>query len=205
MPNQTLREAFSKVKQDVKDLKAKFEAINTKLDKLLDLKERKIAKNEEFEGIKPSKSQIQEISSGNEGVQSINHSTITQQSLTNHSLTNHSILSKDTPNISLNRVEDRFKSITNQEFLVFLTVYNLEEQLGRGITYDDVSSRLSLTTSCIRSYVSSILKKGIPIVKFKANNRTTNLKINPHFRSLNLKEGLTKMYLKQDPSQTTLF
>jgi hypothetical protein len=199
MVDPAIKKAFSKVKEDIRALEAKFELINAKLDQILTIYEQKTTENKEFSGIKPQNSKIQESSSGNKRVQSINHSTITQQSLTNQSL-----ITQQSSTNQLISIDEKFKSLTNQEFLVFLTIYDLEEQLGRGITYEDLSSKLSLTSSCIRSYVSSMIRKKLPLTKQKINNRTILLRINPHFRDLGLKDRLKNLYLGQDPGQTRL-
>jgi hypothetical protein len=101
-------------------------------------------------------------------------------------------------------MEDRFKDITNQEFMVFLTIYQLEEDLGRGVTYEELSSKLKLSTGCIRSYTSSIIRKQLPLEKRKINNRMVVLTIPQNFRELNLKERLTNLYYHKDPPQTKL-
>jgi DNA-binding MarR family transcriptional regulator len=119
-----------------------------------------------------------------------NHSTI------KHSLSTQS-LKKD--------LEERFNTLTSQEFLIFLTIYQLEEDFGKSVTYNDLSNKLSLTPGCIRGYVSSLIRKNLPILKSKINNRTLTLSINPNFKDLNLKQKLTNIYYDQDPDQTKLF
>jgi len=202
MNEEAIKKAFSKVKEDM-------EALNHRLD-LIDLQIKEIlakfnpnppnyAENSSF---RPSKPQILPSSSGNEGVQSINHSTI-NQSLSNQSL------QQNIPSLSIQalkrELESRFKALTNQEFLLFLTIYQLEEDLGRPVTYFDLSQKLSLTSGCIRGYISALLRKNLPIIKSKINNRTLTLSINPQFRDLKLKERLTNLFYNMDPDQTRLF
>ena len=86
MTESPIKHAFSRVKEDIKVLDAKFELINSKLDQILQKRDPNKPNSNEFNEDKPQNVQIQQISSGNEGVQSINHSTITQQSLTQQSI-----------------------------------------------------------------------------------------------------------------------
>lgn len=211
--------AFSKVKEDMGAINARLNALEAQIKGISEKLSKKNTKFGEFKDYSPSKGKIQESSSGNKGVQSINHSTI-NQSFNNQSL-NQSVeyqpqirekyddKSKNMPTLSIQllkkELESRFFALTNQEFLVFLTVYQLEEELNRPVTYKDLSLKLSLTTGCIRGYVSSLIHKNLPIIKSKINNRTLTLTINPEFRDLNLKEKLTNLYYNKDPEQTKLF
>ena len=134
------------------------------------------------------------VSIGNKGVHSLIHSTDIQ-SFNNQSL--------DIQSLKKN-LEEKINNLTNQEFLVFLTIYQLEEDLGRNVTYEDLSLKLRLSTGCIRSYLSSIIKKGLPVLKKKINNRTITLTLHQDFKELNLKERLTNLYYHKDPNQTRL-
>ncbi len=200
MKETTIKNSFSKVKEDIDNLTEKIDRISTILEKLTqnnkilpktDQNIPKLINNEGFEA-KIFKKNV--ISTGNEGVQSINQST-DNQSLSNHSL-NIQSLQKE--------IENRFKKLSNQEFLVFLTIFQLEEDLQSGVTYDLLSSKLSLSAGCIRGYVSGIIKKGLPLEKRKINNRTITLHIKTEFRELKLKEMLTSMYYFNDPNQKKL-
>lgn len=195
-----LKKSFSRVKKDITNLNVRISAIETKIDQILTkINTTNKTKNSDSNEIGPHMSQIQEktqkISSGNRGVYSLIHSPFT------HSFTNHS------PDIQelKNDLENKFNQLTNQEFLVFLTIYQLEEELGRPVIYVDLSTRLKLSTGCIRSYISSIIRKGLPIIKQKVNNKIITLKIHQDFKELNLKERLTNIYYNKDPEQTKLF
>jgi hypothetical protein len=202
MVDQKIKSAFLEVKRDVEHLNSRISGIETKfeeiLEKLDELLKQKKAETTKFEGYEPPTSIIShkepKTSTGNEGVYSFIHSTDI------HSFNNHSI---DIQQIKSN-MEDRFKDITNQEFMVFLTIYQLEEDLGRGVTYEELSSKLKLSTGCIRSYTSSIIRKQLPLEKRKINNRMVVLTIPQNFRELNLKERLTNLYYHKDPPQTKL-
>ena len=145
-------------------------------------------------GKEPLLSLEKSVSRSNKGAQSINHSTV-NQSLNNQSL-NIMQFREDLPLI-LDRV-------SRQEFLTFLMVYQLEEQIGK-VSYDAVANGLSLTSSCVRSYVSNLIKKGLPVVKKRYNNRITILSIPPEIRGLNMKKQLIQMFYNLDPNQKKLF
>jgi|TARA_Y100000310_G_scaffold155680_1_gene155151 hypothetical protein len=78
----------------------------------------------------------------------------------------------------------KFKRLTDKEFLVFSTIYQLEEEREKEITYSKVSRKLDLTESSIRDYVVKICKKGAPIEKIKVNNKTIHLSISKKFQKL---------------------
>jgi len=111
-----VRQSFTKVKEDISSLSERVEGIEAKLDKILE----KISQSGKYGGNEAPTLQIpldqSKSSTGNEGVYSLNHST------NNHSTNNHSL------NIqSLKKsLEKRIDNLTNQEFLVFLTIYQLE-------------------------------------------------------------------------------
>ena len=86
---------------------------------------------------------------------------------------------------------------------MFLTIYQLEKELPR-VTYEVVANRLTLTSGCIRTYITSILRKKAPVIKSKLNNKLILLSIEPSFRSLISEEKLINLYYQNDPSQTTL-
>jgi len=240
MNEDILKKAFSKVKEDMQVLNDRLARLESQIQVILTKFDQKIPPNPsnstENGQYRPQNPQIQESSSGNEGVQSINHSTINQSfnnqtvkipkfgqytpqisknyqntTKTNQSLSIQSLSTHSTNIHALNiqtlkkELESRFSSLTSQEFLIFLTIYQLEEDLGRPITYMDLSTKLSLTSGCIRGYISALIRKNLPLIKSKINNRTLTLSINPEFRDLNLKEKLTNIYYNQDPEQTKLF
>ena len=134
-----------------------------------------------------------EISSGNKGV-----------SLDGYSLPGYSL-----PGYSLNIQELQenipliLSRLSKQEFLTFLTIYQLEEENSK-VTYDNVGGKLGITPGCVRTYVSGLIKKGLPIIKSKYNNRIFILSIPPEIRSLNIKKKLVNTFYSLDPSQKRL-
>jgi len=78
----------------------------------------------------------------------------------------------------------KFKRLTAQEMLVFSTIYSLDEQNTEEITYKLIASNLSLSESSIRDYINKIIKKGIPILKIKQNNKKITLKISSDLQNI---------------------
>lgn len=70
----------------------------------------------------------------------------------------------------------KFKKLTDQEMLVFSTIYQLEEQ-GFLVDYQLLSEKLSLSEISIRDYIRKILKKEIPLDKLKEDNKKVVLSI----------------------------
>jgi|TARA_Y100000034_G_scaffold30203_1_gene36849 predicted nucleic acid-binding Zn-ribbon protein len=75
----------------------------------------------------------------------------------------------------------KFKRLTEQEFLVFSTIYQLEEEVPY-VNYNILSKKLNLTESSIRDYIGRLIKKGVPIEKNKINNKNIQLKISQSLR-----------------------
>jgi hypothetical protein len=143
-----------------------------------------------------------------------NHTAITQQSLSNHtaitkqSLSNHTAITQQSQNKQSKRtllqkeeLEKIFKELPKSEFLIFLTIAQLEEE-GVRPTYTSLAHKLERAQSNIRGHISSLLKKSLPIIKGKANNKIIVFKISPHFREWNWEERLQKWYYQLDPHQT---
>src|SRR3989344_5495488 len=80
-------------------------------------------------------------------------------------------------------LQKKFKSLTNQEFLVFTTLYMQEEQ-GKNPDYHSLSIALKLTESSIRDYILRIIKKGIPVDKTKINNKKIILSLSENLKKL---------------------
>jgi transcriptional regulator len=81
---------------------------------------------------------------------------------------------------SLNHVKseisNKLRKLTDQEKLVFLTIYQLNEE-GLKVNYRLLAVKLSLTESSIRDYVKRLITKGIPLEKVKVNNKEIHLSI----------------------------
>jgi cell division protein FtsB len=77
----------------------------------------------------------------------------------------------------------KIKKLTNQEMVVFTTIYQLEEE-NITVDYSIISQRLSLTESSIRDYVQRISRKGLPINKMKENNKKVLLSISSDLKKI---------------------
>ena len=104
---------------------------------------------------------------------------------------------------SLSTVDKAFIDLTKKEFLIFLSIYQLEDDLGK-VTYEDIADHLKLTSGCIRTHVGHIIQKNMPVYREKINNKLTILSITKEFRDLNLKPRLINLYNNQDPFQKKL-
>jgi len=134
---------------------------------------------------KSLKDQNKPFSIGNEGV-STDRQTLRQTDRHNffakNSIETASEIINSLDNIK-KEIRLKFKQLTNQEFLVFSTIYQLDEELGSS-NYKILSKQLNLTESSIRDYITRIIKKGIPIEKTRINNKTINLKISYNFKKI---------------------
>jgi hypothetical protein len=80
-------------------------------------------------------------------------------------------------------VRIKFKKLTAQEMIVFATIYQLEEESIQA-TYSIIANKLSLSESSIRDYTQRIIKKGIPLLKTKENNKKVSLAISPELKKI---------------------
>ncbi len=86
----------------------------------------------------------------------------------------------------------KFRSLTGQEFYIFSVLYTVEKSQEM-VTYSDIAKRTGLTSSSIRDYIQRIIRKGIPIVKEKLNNKTTLLKVPSELRNLATLDNLMRL------------
>jgi len=87
-----------------------------------------------------------------------------------------------------------FSLLSKQELRTFLTIYEVSEEKGSNVSYLDVANRLKLSEGCIRTYISGLMRKRIPLEKVKYNNKTVFLQIPKEFMDLSLKKELISMY-----------
>jgi len=77
----------------------------------------------------------------------------------------------------------KFKKLTEQELLIFSTLYQLDEEKGYS-DYKTVADRINLTESSVRDYIGRLIKKGIPVDKTRINNKTIHLSISPNLKKV---------------------
>jgi hypothetical protein len=212
MEEEQIKEAFQKVKKDILSLseeltflKAGLEetrfkliemceiikAINKKTNNLSSTqtslnKTNVISTSTDNTTFKALKGQISGFSTGNEGV-STDRQTDRQTDNQAKNLEKNSIDEASKILISLENlrhdIKSSFRKLTDQEFLVFCTIYQLEEENGFA-DYKKISQKLSLTESSIRDYVQRLIKKNIPIDKAKINNKSIHLKISQNLKKI---------------------
>lgn len=146
--------------------------------------------NYHFKGLKD---QNIDVSNGNRGVptnRQTNQQTDRQQ--TNRYFIDDRSAIDQIPNVSQlidsldsikREVRIKFKKLTNQEMMVFATIYQLEES-EEYIDYPLISRKLNLSESSIRDYIQRIIKKGIPLVKSKENNKKVYISVSKDLRKI---------------------
>ena len=77
----------------------------------------------------------------------------------------------------------KFKDLTDQEFLVFSTLYRLDEEYGF-TEYKTLAKMLNLSESSIRDYIGKLIKKDIPVEKVKVNNKLIKLTISQNLKKV---------------------
>ena len=142
--------------------------------------------------LEPLKTLNKELSIGNQGVPT--HKQTNRQ--TPQQTHNTPLLGQKTPNPynsnsttfddaenainSLNllkgEIKRKFKALTPNEMLVFSTIYLFQEQ-HKEITYKAIAAHLNLSESSIRDYVIRLIRKEVPIIKKKINNKLILLSI----------------------------
>jgi hypothetical protein len=141
------------------------------------------------------------VSTGNEGVPANSQTDKQSDNSTGNEGVKFALISKDyltrTSKPDLNKVKElinsldeikkdirtKVKKLTNQEMIVFSTIFELESK-GFLVDYPLLAQSLKLTESSIRDYVQRILKKGIPIEKYKENNKKVLVKVSEDFKKL---------------------
>ncbi|MBX4196504.1 hypothetical protein KW805_02870 [Candidatus Pacearchaeota archaeon] len=208
-----IKEAFTKAKEDINELRIQIEILTqtvedikrTLYQQIQDTKQTtqqitptintNPTDNLPLEGVKTSN---MSTSTGNRGVPTDRQ---TDRQTDQHIPSNTKILYKaDTNTQNINHIERvsqvlesldaikkelrvKFKRLTQQEMLIFSTIYQLEEENG-SVDYPQVAAKLGLSESSIRDYVQKIIKKGIPITKTKENNKKIILSLLPDFKRL---------------------
>ena len=132
---------------------------------------------------KPLNNQNLPFSTGNEGVptdRQTNQQTNQQTENTSFGQAIEILNSLDTLK---KEIRIKFKKITEQEFLVFSTIYQLSEK-QEYIEYKTLSKKLNLTESSIRDYIGKLIKKGIPIEKTRINNKIIQLSISNNLKKV---------------------
>ena len=87
------------------------------------------------------------------------------------------------------------KRLNRREQDVFLVIYTLEEEKG-SVTYADIAEKLGISEQLAGNYVTSIIEKGVPIIKRYFNSRP-HLRLDPEFKTLQAKENILQLSLTE--------
>jgi len=219
---ESLRASLNETRTYLSNLSNIIQLLNKKTDNLIKIKEENIenkqlttsTQKQESSTIqqdnptnqhifKPLNNQISSISIGNEGVPTDRQTD--QQTDQHIDKGSYNIIKEENKDSigkaseildSLDNIKKdirlKFKRLTDQEILVFSTIYQLDEEIGYS-DYKSISERLSLTESSIRDYVGRLIKKGIPIDKNKINNKTIHLNISQNLKKIASLNTLLKL------------
>ncbi|MEK6856276.1 MAG: hypothetical protein AABX66_03920 [Nanoarchaeota archaeon] len=89
-------------------------------------------------------------------------------------------------------LKQQFKSLTKQEFIFFSTVYQLESE-GFVVDYPLLASKLTLSESSMRDYTLKIIRKGLPLIKTKIDNKKVILSISPDLKKIASLESILSL------------
>ena len=203
---ETIRNSFGNVKKHVNKLEAELSQIRVVLEEIrAEIKTLKEVPQSEDSTV--PQEDFTPISTGNQGVLSkqINEQASKQANEYIKQTSKQADLPKETKNYAIFKgLETTFKSLTKQEFHIFLLVYQLEDE-GIIPTYLEIAAKLSLTLSCLRAHICSLIKKGVPIVKTRLKNNSITFSIDKDFKSIASQKKLIDFYYSLvDPSQTRL-
>jgi len=207
-----IKEAFQKVKQDIDYLKKEIDFLKENLtetrEKIIEICEIFIKINKKntsthkpiipttsthtsthpyaLEGLNPKNIGI---STGNQGASTdrqtnrqTNRHTQKTPKIQENSIDNAAEILNSLDNIK-KEIRLKFKRLTNQEMLIFSTIYQLDQE-NNYTDYKTLAQKLNLTESSIRDYVGRIIKKGIPVEKNKINNKNIQLKISENLKKI---------------------
>jgi len=204
-----IKEAFQKVKQDIDFLKEeinKLKEITIILTEKIDFliaknnNEKRIvnpahqSENQALpthnpahnDGFKPLNSQNKPFSTGNEGVptdRQTDRQTDKGRGFSVEKPLENALELLNSLDALKKEIRLTFKRLTEQEFLIFSTIYQLEEEQGY-VDYKSLSRRLNLTESSIRDYIGRLIKKGISVDKIRINNKNIHLRISEDLKKV---------------------
>ena len=91
--------------------------------------------------------------------------------------------------------EFNVKRLDRKEQEVFLVIYTLEEEKG-AVTYGDIAQRLGISEHLAASYVTSLIEKGVPVIK-RYINLKPHLRLDKEFKTLQTKENILQFSLQE--------
>lgn len=87
------------------------------------------------------------------------------------------------------------KRLNRREQEVFLVIYTLEEEKG-SVSYSDIAEKIGISEQLAGNYVTSIIEKGVPIIKRYVNSRPF-IRLDPEFKTLQAKENILQLSLAE--------
>ncbi len=198
MKQEKIKNSFQKVKEEMSLLKKDLDFLKIQLFKISKQLENSSTQTGEIStssthtsthdlGFKPLNAQNLTISTGNQGASTDRQTDrqtdrhIKNQQENNENSFDNVLKILDSLDEVKKEIRLKFKRLTEQEFLVFSTIYQLEEEVSH-VNYNILSEKLNLTESSIRDYVGRLIRKGVPIEKNKINNKNIQLKISQNLR-----------------------
>jgi predicted transcriptional regulator len=185
--------SFIKVKEDIESMKNELE----KLKRFL------LLKNNEILYLKQQISaQIGLISDLEAKIEQKSKSSIGNDRVINNDQQSSTIINNAQKSLKINDVvenkpiriliENKFRSLTDREFSVFMAIYQLEEELGK-VTYNDIAIKLNLTEATVRNFITGLMNKEIPIIKERIFNKKAFFYVKKDFKELNLASRLLEL------------
>ena len=192
-----IKTAFQKVKEDIDFLRWEIDSLRLEFDEIRDILKQMTSTHKlqiqtesldtsthpyQFKPLKPINSPI---STGNQGASTdrqTDRQTDRHMFFEENSIENAAEILNSLDNIK-KEIRLKFKRLTDQEMLIFSTIYQLEEEIGYA-DYKSLSEKLGLTESSIRDYVGRLIKKGVSLEKKKVKNKNIQLSISPNLRKI---------------------
>ena len=132
--------------------------------------------------LKPLNPKIMPFSTGNRGVPADRQTNQQTDEYKENSIEHAAKMLQSLDNLK-NEIKQKFKKLTEQEWLVFSTIYQMDNETGYS-DYRGLADRLKLTESSIRDYVARLIKKGIPVDKTKINNKEIRLNVSQGLKQI---------------------
>ena len=190
--DESIKAAFQKVKQDIDILKEELSSLRQILTSLSTQTTPTHNPNNPTvptdtpthnTPLKPLNSQNITLSTGNGGVPTDKQTNQQTNQHTENTYFGDALEILNSLDNIKKDIRNKFKRITDQEFLVFSTLYTLSEELDF-VDYRTLSQKLNLTESSIRDYIGRLIKKGIPVEKTKINNKIIQLSISDKLKKI---------------------
>lgn len=196
---ENVKNTFVKAKEHALRLETEISQIKMVLEEIkAEIKALKKAPNPEESAV--PQEEFTPISTGNQGVN--NNS---QQSTVNNSQQQSTILQQSTTLEQLKKdIENKFKTLTDREFSVFLTLYSMDKEKGGEVSYSEISLQLNLSEATIRGYINALINKKLPIQRNRFFNSKVSLSIKNEFKQLDLYQKLLSLRANKQ-GQKTLF